>query len=64
MPAGRRGELLGRTVGRFHPVGLAGFAPKRMDELRASVDERQERKGEVAHLLETGSEGVVRRPGI
>ena len=29
-----------------------GFAPKRMDELRASVDERRERKGEVAHLLE------------
>ena len=29
-----------------------GFAPKRMDELRASADERRERQGEVAHLLE------------
>jgi [protein-PII] uridylyltransferase len=29
-----------------------GFAPKRMDELRAAVDERRERQGEVAHLLE------------
>ncbi len=28
------------------------FAPKRVDELRASVDERRERAGEVAHLLE------------
>lgn len=29
-----------------------GFAPKRMDELRAAVDERRRRSGEVAHLLE------------
>lgn len=29
-----------------------GFAPKRIEELRASVDERRERQGEVAHLLE------------
>lgn len=28
------------------------FAPKRVDELRASVDKRRERGGEVAHLLE------------
>ena len=43
--------LVGRLVGSIRS-DWRGFAPKRMDELRASADERRERQGEVAHLLE------------
>lgn len=43
--------LVGRLIGSIRS-DWRGFAPKRMDELRASADQRRERQGEVAHLLE------------
>ncbi|MFN8126069.1 MAG: [protein-PII] uridylyltransferase [Candidatus Nanopelagicales bacterium] len=45
-------ELLVERLASSIRSDWRGFAPRRMDELRASVDERRERQGEVAHLLE------------
>ena len=45
-------ELLFEQLSSSVRSDWRAFAPKRVDELRASVDERRERSGEVAHLLE------------
>jgi len=45
-------EMLAERLASSIRADWRGFAPKRVDDLRAVVDERRARNGEVAHLLE------------